>query len=137
MGGRGISDARVVVATVACVLALSSCGSSRAGEVDQVARALSASVAGDPAAACQLLAAATLQELEKSEEKPCSEALPELDVPDFGTLQSVAVYGLQAQVHFAAQTIFLTMEDGVWKVSALGCQPRPDDLPYECELQKG
>ncbi|WP_241253492.1 hypothetical protein [Streptomyces sp. W1SF4] len=94
-------------------------------------RALKAS---DYARACALLAPGTRQELEQQEEAPCARALPEARLPHGGPVRATEVYGRQALLRLAADTLFLSQFRGGWKVVAAGCTAR-QDLPYRCTLK--
>jgi ABC-type Fe3+-hydroxamate transport system substrate-binding protein len=88
--------------------------------------------AGD--AACTALAPNTLAELEKSEQKPCREAILGEDLPAPGEAGKTLVYGQWAQVKLTGDTVFLATFPGGWRVIAAGCTPR-GDRPYDCTLQ--
>jgi hypothetical protein len=110
--------------------ALASCSSLSTSEVRDVAAAFSA---GDPAARCAVLAAGTLQTLEREEQQPCVEAVGQLPLGS-GAVVSVEVWGEDALVHLTDDTLFLTLTPSGWQVSAGGCQPQPD-APYVCQLE--
>lgn len=123
------------VATAA--LLLCGCAAVQTQPVQDTAAAFSAAVRGDRAAACELLTDSTRRALVASEQKPCPEALAELDLKPPGPVEAVSVYELQAQVVRTDGTLFLTLENGRWTVMAAGCEPQERDRPYDCELEKG
>ncbi|WP_431898350.1 hypothetical protein [Nonomuraea sp. bgisy101] len=83
--------------------------------------------------ACALLARRTAEKLPR-EGQTCAQALVEAGLHG-GTIESVAVWGDEAQVRMDGDTIFLHHFDGGWRVRAAGCAPQGDDLPYECEVE--
>jgi hypothetical protein len=89
---------------------------------------------GNGSGACTVLAPATRDELEKSEQKPCDEAILEEDLPEPGNAGETSVYGQWAQVRLTGDTVFLATFPGGWRVVAAGCTPQ-DDRPYDCLLQ--
>jgi len=114
-----------------CVaLLLGGCASAQEPAVERVATTF-ADPAGDPAARCDLLAPATRAELEES--APCTEAIVELPL-DTGEVASVEVWGRDAQVRLAGDTLFLTETESGWKVTAAACR-RHADAPYDCEVE--
>ena len=95
---------------------------------------LTATAAGDGAAACAILAPDTRAELEESAGKPCAEAITDEDLPRPGTVQTVDVYGQWARVVTSDDTVFLGAFGDGWRVVAAGCRPR-EERPYDCLLQ--
>ncbi|WP_261991731.1 hypothetical protein [Streptomyces sp. OR43] len=90
--------------------------------------------AHDAEAVCAALAPGTRSELESDERAACPEALDGVSLPVGGKARTVDVHGRQARVVLAADTLFLSLFPGGWKVVAAGCSPRPDK-PYSCELK--
>lgn len=91
---------------------------------------------GDGAAACELLAPATRDELEQSAGKPCATAVLEEDVPRAGKARDVDVYGSAGEVELDGDTAFLgEFRDG-WRITAVGCTPQPPE-PYDCQVAGG
>jgi uncharacterized protein YceK len=128
-----------VAAVVLAVGALSGCGSvgHRQEAASAVAvRLLSAVESKDGTGACAMLAPETASELEKSDKKPCAEAILDEDLPQPGTVTGSQVYGQWAQVHLSGDTVFLAVFGGGWRVVAAGCRSR-GDKPYDCTLQGG
>jgi hypothetical protein len=112
------------------------CTGPGADQAAQVADSFQRIVGDDPARACDLLAPGTRDEVEKSADKECSEALGDAELPDPSPLQSVDVYGKDAIVHFANDTIFLARYPDGWRVTAAGCRPGPnDEKPYDCDVK--
>jgi hypothetical protein len=88
--------------------------------------------AGDPGERCDLLAPATLAAFEQSESAPCTEAIA--DVPlQGGDVESVEIWGGDAQVQLAGDTVFLTETSAGWRVTAAACTPQ-GERPYDCEV---
>jgi hypothetical protein len=114
------------------VLLLTGCSSAQRADVEQVATTF-ADTSGDPETRCDLLLQATLDSLEKSESAPCSDAIAQLPL-DGGDVQSVEVWGRDAQVRLSGDTLFLTETHAGWRVAAAACRPQRD-APYECEVE--
>lgn len=91
---------------------------------------------GDGWQACGLLAPHTLEELEKSEQTPCDQAVIQEQLPAGDTVRKVDVYGDQARVVLTGDTLFLAHFPSGWKVTAAGCTPRPE-RPYDCRVKGG
>jgi hypothetical protein len=135
------SRARPIIARAAlagCLsAALTGCGSlsRREAAVTAVARQFrSAVAAGNAAVACGLLAPQTRRELERSADLPCDRALADADVPTHGHhVDTVDVYGDQARVVFAGDTVFLASFSAGWRITAAGCVYRGDQ-PYDCVI---
>ncbi len=117
---------------VGVVLLLGGCSSTREADVEEVATTF-ADPSGDPEARCDLLAPNALAALEESESAPCTEAIGEL-MPEAGEVRSVEVWGGDAQVKLAGDTLFLTETTTGWKVTAAACRPQAD-APYDCEVE--
>jgi hypothetical protein len=111
---------------------LAAAGCSNADEPD-VREAASSFAGGDDQTRCGLLAPATLQSLEREEESPCAESIGQLPLGS-GDVVSVEVWGADALVHLADDTLFLTRDPAGWLVSAAACEPGGDG-PYECRLE--
>jgi hypothetical protein len=115
---------------LAGVLAVSACANADEPDV----RAAAASFAdGDDQARCGLLAPATLSSLETEEGAACPEAIGQLPLGS-GEVVSVEVWGSDALVHLSDDTLFLTLDDARWLVSAAACAPGGEG-PYECQLE--
>ena len=112
------------------VLLLAGCAGMQRPEVERVAADFAT---GDPATRCALLAPAALAALENDEATACTEAVADL-VPRGGDVQQVEVWGDEAQVRTADDTLFLTRTGAGWKVIAAGCTPA-GDAPYNCRLE--
>lgn len=123
--------------TVALLGALTGCGGSDVRE-DAAARAATRFEESlrTPDAACAALAPGTREELEQDAELPCARALPDAGLPEAGSVRSVDVYGTQARVVAARDTLFLSFFPRGWKVVAAGCSPRPAQ-PYRCRIKGG
>ncbi|WP_340373881.1 hypothetical protein U5640_00950 [Streptomyces sp. SS7] len=86
--------------------------------------------------ACAALAPDTRQEVEESAGTPCAQALLDEQPSPAGAVREVQVYGRQAQVVLAADTLFLSAFPSGWKITAAGCTPRPR-RPYQCQVKGG
>jgi hypothetical protein len=106
-------------------------GCSNADE-PAVRDAASTFAGGDASTRCGLLATATLASL--AQDGGCAEALGQLSLGS-GDVVSVQVWGSDALVHLADDTLFLTREDAGWRISAAACEPAGEGLPYECGLE--
>jgi hypothetical protein len=127
----------IPVGLCAVVLAAGGCGPPQ-GTLQQAgatARDFYAAVrAHNGVVACGLLAPETRREVEQSGRAPCPQALVQQDLPDADAAREVTVYGDQAIVSLDADTVFLTEMSAGWRVTAAGCQRRPE-LPYECMVR--
>jgi len=135
-GGRRPASLGLLLA--AGVLALSACTGPGADQAAQVADSFDRAAVSDAGQACDLLAIRTREEVEKSEQQPCAQALGQEDLPDPSPLLSVDVYGHDAIVRFGNDTVFLARFPEGWRVTAAGCRPGPsEDKPYECDVSGG
>jgi hypothetical protein len=126
------SRRRVLGLLAVLVPGLVACADLRRPEVEEVAVAFGAPGA-DPASRCALLAPATVATLEHEESTGCAQALGELELPG-GTVESIAVWGDNAQVRLSGDTLFLNRTDQGWKITAAGCQPS-EEAPYRCRVE--
>ncbi|MFI5519963.1 hypothetical protein [Streptomyces platensis] len=89
---------------------------------------------------CAALAPATREELEETAKSGCgpaiSQAIEGQELPASGAVRGLDVYGEQARVVLAEDTVFLAHFPTGWKVTAAGCRPRPQ-RPYQCEIKGG
>jgi hypothetical protein len=128
-----VSGRRAVLATVAgACMVLTGCSSMQQPDVEQAATTFEESGA-DPATRCELLAPATLVEFEEKESASCAEAIE--DVPlEGGEVESVEIWGGDAQVRLSGDTLFLTETQAGWRITAASCQSR-GEAPYDCEVE--
>lgn len=127
----------LLAAGTACT-AVAGCGTlhQREDAATSAARQYATAVrATDPAAICDRLAPATVEELELTAGTPCPRAVPDLSLPRPGAVRTVAVHGRQARVELAGDTLFLAAFPGGWKVTAAHCAPQGDERPYRCRLK--
>ena len=121
-----------LVAALLATATLTGCAGLEDDDVRGVASAFE-----DPAAApadrCALLAPATLQTLESDGSAPCADAIGQVPLPG-GALESVHVWGREAQVRLGGDTVFLTETPTGWRVTAAACEPR-GELPYDCQVE--
>lgn len=124
------------VGLVTAGLVLSACSTGGAAAAEDAVSGFQQALISDPAKACDLLAPASLQELEKSSEMDCESALQDADLPDGGSPQHTDIAGHSARVVLDTDTVFLSLFDDGWKITAAGCEPPPDDsLPYDCTVK--
>jgi hypothetical protein len=130
--GRPGSRRRLLGLTAVTVAAtfLTGCATLQQPEVEQVATAFAT---GDAATRCALLAPATLAALQTSAGAPCGEAVASA-APAGGQVVHTEVWGDDAQVHLADDTLFLIRTSAGWRVSAAGCTP-DGDAPYQCRVE--
>lgn len=114
---------------------LSGCGDSGAAPGEAATQFREALAGGDGQAACELLAPATVEELESSEESSCDEALQGLGLDTEGEITGVEIFGRNAQATFAEDVLFLTESDGNWLITAAGCTSR-GERPYDCDVKE-
>jgi hypothetical protein len=129
---------RVVAFACVLALALAGCGTGeRADDASAVAESFHAALeSGDGQAACDELSEETASELEQEEQKPCDEAILELDLPKGGTVALRDVQMRSAYAGLAEGSVdFLNEGPQGWKVSAAGCRSVTPNRPYECELE--
>ena len=65
------------------------------------------------------------------------QALPEADLPPQSERGTVSVAGHSAQVRYARETVFLSLFDDGWRVTAAGCSRTSSDqaVPYDCTVE--
>lgn len=119
-----------------CGSLLAGCGTLDDPAVrDTAARFYHAVASKDGAAACKLLAPATLSELEQSSGQQCQQAILAAGVPAVGEPWAVKVYESMAQVRYDGETAFLARFGSQWRVMAAGCTPQSHGLPYDCKVK--
>ena len=100
-------------------------------------RFLTAYGADEGATACGTLSEDTRKELESQEQRPCPEAIGELQLEP-GAVTRVHVTVTNAKVDLASgESVFLSEQAAGWRISAVGCKPQgtPTAEPFDCELQ--
>jgi hypothetical protein len=133
-GGIVVSNRRkhrALTALAAGAVLLTGCSSAQEPEVRQVARAFE-DPSGDAELRCDLLAPATRAALEQSESAPCAEAVEDLPLQG-GAVESIEIFGGDAQVKLAGDTVFLTETSAGWRITAAACRPK-GEAPYDCEV---
>ncbi|WP_164704349.1 hypothetical protein [Blastococcus litoris] len=110
---------------------LAGCASTEAAEVERVATSFE-DTGGRAAERCDLLAPATRAALEDSGSAACADVVADLPLGG-GTVESVEVWGGQAQVRLSGDTLFLTQTGSGWRITAAVCRPRAE-APYDCEV---
>ncbi|TFV52559.1 hypothetical protein [Blastococcus sp. TF02A-35] len=122
---------RGVCAAAGAVAVLAGCGAVDDDGVRSVAATFADAA---PGARCELLAESTRQALEEDEQAGCEVALPELPLGS-GRVTAVEVWGDEAQVRLADDTLFLTRTREGWRVVAGACRPTGAEAPYDCRLE--
>ena len=119
---------------VLCVagLLLTGCSSMQQPEVEDVATTFE-DAGADPATRCDLLAPATLAALEEEESTSCAEAIEQVPLQG-GDVESVQIWGGDAQVRLSGDTLFLTETRAGWRVTAASCRSK-GEAPYDCEVE--
>jgi hypothetical protein len=117
---------------VGAALLLGGCASTQDGDVRDVAAEF-LDPGGAPDARCDLLAPATREALESDESAPCPDVIGDLQF-GAGAVRSVKIWGGNAQVRLADDTLFLTETSTGWRVAAAACEPR-GEAPYDCEVE--
>lgn len=138
--GRRRAVAGAIVLGPVCVVALAGCSASAEEQAAaQAALRFAATATADPAAACADLAPRTRDELERSAEQSCDEALPQENLPASTVVTRADLAGHSAKVDLDGQTVFLARFDSGWKVVAAGCAKALDEAstPYTCQVQGG
>jgi hypothetical protein len=125
---------------VALALTLTAVGcaaSERAPDAAAVAEDFQAALeAGEGTTACEQLSEETASKLEQQQKRPCQEAILGLELPTGGTAARTSVYVTSASVALdRGGTLFLSKASQGWEISAAGCRPTAQDLPYDCELE--
>lgn len=116
---------------LAAALLVSGCAPDAAAPVGTAERFYRALAAGQPEAACLLLAPRTAAGLPRGAES-CGQALSELGLTG-GAVRKAEVWGQEAQVSLTGDTLFLHRYPGGWRIRAAGCTARPG-LPFDCEV---
>lgn len=131
-----------VPATVLALALLASlwagCGASdRAPDAAAVAERFQAALAGrDGEGACAQLSEDTAGKLEQHEQRPCEEAIVELELPTGGTAAHTSVYVTSASVALdEGGTLVLNEARDGWEIAAAGCRPTAPELPQDCERE--
>jgi hypothetical protein len=123
----------LATSAVAAALLLSGCGNLDADAVENVATTF-ADGGTDATTRCQLLAENTLTALVEDAGSACEEAIADLPIGT-GSPTSVEVWGEEAQVKLADDTLFLTRTSDGWRVMAAACRPTGEEQPYDCQLE--
>ncbi|MFI6316171.1 hypothetical protein ACIBG8_01555 [Nonomuraea sp. NPDC050556] len=119
------------VLTALLALLVAGCASADPGPA-RVAGAFSVAVDhGRWEQACGLLSQQARDGVETGG-RTCASALEELRLPG-GAPREARVFGDEAQVRLAGDTVFLHRFGDLWRVHAAGCEPRAG-LPYRCEI---
>jgi hypothetical protein len=123
--------ARVLLLIGSATVLVTGCSSAHQPAVEDVVTTFQ-DPSADPQARCDLLAPATLVTFEEEASTPCEEAIEELPLPG-GEVTSVEIWGGDAQVRLAGDTVFLTETSMGWRITAAICRPQTQ-APYQCEV---
>jgi hypothetical protein len=122
----------VFVAVAGACVVLTGCSSMQQPEVERVAATFE-DPGADPQTRCDLLAPATLAAFEEDESTSCTEAIEEVPLGG-GDIESVEIWGGDAQVRLSGDTLFLTETRAGWRVIAAACESR-GEAPYDCGVE--
>jgi hypothetical protein len=85
----------------------------------------------DGAAACRLVSSGLRQQIEK--QGPCDEEVISLKLTGRRAAR-VQVFVTEAKADVeGGDSVFLTRERAGWRLSALGCKPKTEDEPFDCQ----
>lgn len=115
------------------LIGLAGCAVDTASPARAAERFHAALAAHQDEAACGMLARKTADKL-PDPGQTCAEALRALRLGPGGKVTSVSVWGDDAQVRLAGDTLFLHRFNDGWRIRAAGCEP-VRDLPYDCEVE--
>jgi hypothetical protein len=122
----------MLVAAAALGMCLTGCASTEEAAAGQAAsRFYAALTSQNGEQACALLAPKAAESLQ-SGGQTCATAIGDLKLPG-GQAVQVEVWGDEAQVRLARDTVFLHRFPAGWLVRGVGCEPRKN-LPYDCEV---
>ncbi|NUP80816.1 MAG: hypothetical protein HOV96_25040 [Nonomuraea sp.] len=124
---------RIPYVVLALALVATGCAADTTSPARAAERFHAAVAAHQDEAACGLLARKTADKL-PDPGQTCGQALADLKLGKGGAVTEVNVWGDEAQVRLAGDTLFLHRFDDGWRVKAAGCQP-VHDQPYECEVE--
>ena len=110
---------------------LTGCASSHRPEVERVATTFE-DPSADPEERCDLLIRATRVAFEQSESAPCADAIEDLPL-EGGSVESVEIWGGDAQVKLTGDTDFLSEPSAGWRITSAACTPQAE-APYDCEV---
>ncbi|GAA3018063.1 hypothetical protein [Streptosporangium longisporum] len=129
---RTVRAATAVVACAVGLTCLAGCASADEEPAREAARRFyDALQARQPERACALLVPEAAESL-ASGDRTCASTIAELDLPG-GEVLDAEVWGDEARVRLARDTVFLHRLPTGWLVRGAGCAPRRD-LPYDCEV---
>jgi hypothetical protein len=110
---------------------LTGCASAHQPEVERVATTFE-DPSADPEERCDLLIPKTRAAFEQSESAPCAEAIEDLPL-EGGSVESVEIWGGDAQVKLTGDTLFLSETSAGWRITSAACTPQAE-APYDCEV---
>jgi hypothetical protein len=122
---------RLALAAVALTALVTGCAGSRAPEVERVVGTFE-DPSADPEERCDLLVPATRAAFEQTRGAPCTDAIQDLAL-EGGSVESVEIWGGDAQVKLTGDTVFLAETSAGWRISSAACRPQAE-APYDCEV---
>lgn len=122
-----------VALTVLAASAVACSGADTAAPGDAAERFHAAIAAHQEEAACGMLARKTADKL-PDPGQTCADALRDARLGPGGKVTAVSIWGDEAQVRLAGDTLFLHHFTDGWRIKAAGCRP-VHDLPYDCEVE--
>ena len=138
----GMTARRSSVIGLLLVLGLGATGCGRSDDRERATavaeRFFTAIGSGDGATACEQLSVDTRQTLEQGEQKPCREAIGELEIePGAPARVDVFLTGAEAELDNGDRAFLSETQEG-WRLSAVGCKPGaepPAEEPMDCALE--
>ena len=127
---------RVAALALLAALAMAGCGQSTT-PVDRVVDSFEHSLAvRDGSGACRMLTAPVRDALTKQEQEPCARAVLKVGLSPQRRRAGTSVYVTSGFAHTGSSgAVFLDRTREGWRVSAAGCTPTGDRLPYDCILE--
>ena len=122
---------------VPVVMMLAGCGGSRTDAATHTVLAFArATAAKQGGAACALLSPAVADAVAQDAGTSCAAAVLRDGLPRPARIVRAQVFGHQAYVVTADDSVFLSQFPQGWKVIAAGCTPR-GEKPYDCLVSGG
>jgi hypothetical protein len=126
----------LAAAVLGLSLACAGCSSGSEQDVTATAERFQQALANDDGArACAQLTPATRKALAEDEKKSCSKAVLDLGLDPGGEVRGAKVYLTSSYVQVGDKAAFLDETPSGWRISAAGCSPTGDDMPFDCEVE--
>jgi hypothetical protein len=129
---------RAPVVLLALALLAGACGTDASRrDAERLVDRFQAAIAGsDGGSACEQLSEELRSSLERSEGKPCEQAVLGLGLAGGGRAQDGRAYVTAALVRVPGRgTAFLDETEAGWRIDAAGCEPSGERDAYDCLLQ--